>query len=200
MIGKRKKNTQTNSEMEAKSTMSHQNDETIQVEGSESDAVENQQGSSGEIKNDELAILKQEIEEQRDKYLRLFADFDNYRKRTIKEKLELSKTASEDTIVALLPVLDDLGRALKNMDDTEEIKPVKDGIVLIYNKFNNILGLKGLEPINALGKTFDTDFHDAIAQVPVEDQEQKGKVIDETEKGYTLNGKVIRHSKVAVGQ
>lgn len=199
MIGKKKKVTPENTEME-------QNISENQVVTDNKDLDTNRDpeivSPENNLQNIEAEItgLKKDLDDQRDKYLRLFAEFDNFRKRTIKEKLELSKTAAEDIIVALLPVLDDMGRALKNMDDSAEILPVKEGITLIYNKFNNILKIKGLEPIEAEGKDFDTDFHDAIAHVPVEDAEKKGKVIDETEKGYTLNGKVIRHSRVVVGQ
>lgn len=200
MLGKKNKNTRKDNKMEENLTEDTQNVESKTGETHSMIGADDQQEKQTESAIDELSALKREIEDQRDKYLRLFADFDNYRKRSIKEKLELSKMASEDIIYALLPVLDDFGRALKNMGDTDEIMPIKEGIQLIFNKFYNILGVKGLEPIDALGKPFDTDYHDAIAQVPVENEEQRGKVIDETEKGYMLNGKVIRHSKVAVGQ
>lgn len=136
-----------------------------------------------------------------DKYLRLYSEFDNYRKRTQKEKLEFSRNASEEMITALLPVMDDMERALVAVvnagDGTEAIS--KEGFQLIYQKFRNLLVQKGLEPIPSIGESFDVDFHDAITNIPSPSEEMKGKVIDEVEKGYKLNGKVIRYSKVVVG-
>ena len=141
------------------------------------------------------------FDELNDKYLRLYSEFDNYRKRTQKERIELSKTASEEIILNLLPVIDDLERALslavKNSNDIDMIP--KEGIELIYQKFKNILVQKGLEPIQAIGGTFDVDYHDAITNIPAPAENMKGKVVDEVEKGYMLNGKVIRYSKVVVG-
>jgi molecular chaperone GrpE len=136
-----------------------------------------------------------------DKYLRLYSEFDNYRKRTQKERLDLSKTAAEDIILSLLPVIDDLERALTStlkMGDGMEVIP-KEGLQLIYHKFKNLLTVKGLEGIPAIGEIFDVDFHDAITNIPAPSEEMKGKVVDEVEKGYKLNGKVIRYSKVVVG-
>jgi molecular chaperone GrpE len=136
-----------------------------------------------------------------DKYLRLYSEFDNYRKRTQKERIELSKTASEEIILSLLPVLDDIERALvstlKTGDGIEVV--TRDGMELIYLKFKGLLAQKGLEAIASKGESFDVDFHDAITNIPAPSEELKGKVIDEVEKGYKLNGKVIRYSKVVVG-
>jgi molecular chaperone GrpE len=139
--------------------------------------------------------------ELNDKYLRIYSEFDNYRKRTQKERLELSKNAAEDMIVALLPVLDDLERALTlvlKSGDGDEVIP-KEGLQLIYLKFKGLLAQKGLEPIPSMGESFDVDFHDAITNIPAPSEDLKGKVVDEVEKGYKLNGKVIRYSKVVVG-
>jgi len=144
--------------------------------------------------------LEAKVNEINDKYLRLFSEFDNYRKRTIKERIELSKTASEEMIVDLLPVLDDFERAIKSNEESEDCDAIKDGMKLIYNKFKNTLDKKGLQPIEATGNEFDTDFHEAITQIPAPSDDLKGKVVDEIEKGYQLGDKVIRFSKVVIGQ
>jgi molecular chaperone GrpE len=138
--------------------------------------------------------------ELNDKYLRLYSDFDNFRKRTFKEKVELSKYASADIIIKLLPVLDDFDRAIKAFDATSDAgQAVKDGMILISNKFRSILNQQGLEQMRTAGESFDTDFHEAITNIPAPTAEQKGKVVEEVEKGYLLNGKVIRYAKVVVG-
>ena len=135
--------------------------------------------------------------ELNDKYLRLYSDFDNFRKRVIKEKIEMSKTASEDVISSLLPILDDFERALGALEETEK-DPMKEGVILIYNKFKNLLVQKGLADIEAMGEPFDTDVHEAVANVPAPSKDMANKIIDITQKGYTLNGKVIRFAKVVV--
>ena len=138
--------------------------------------------------------------ELNDKYLRLYSDFDNFRKRTLKEKIEQSKFASADIIIKMLPVLDDFERAIKAFDTASIAgQALKDGMVLIYNKFRTILNQQGLEPMRTAGESFDTDFHEAITNFPAPTPEQKGKIVDEVEKGYLLNGKVIRYAKVVVG-
>jgi len=140
-------------------------------------------------------------DELNDKYLRIYSEFDNYRKRTQKERIEFSKTASEEIILSLLPVMDDLERALtstlKTADNMEVIP--KEGLQLIYQKFKGLLVQKGLEVIPAIGEDFSVDFHDALTNIPAPSEDMKGKVVDEVEKGYKLNGKVIRYSKVVVG-
>ena len=148
------------------------------------------------------AVLQSKLNELNDKYLRLYSEFDNYRKRTLKERIELSKTASEEVILSLLPVIDDLERALAatvQSGDGSAAVPA-EGLQLIYQKFIGLLAQKGLEMIPAKGETFDVDFHHALTNIPAPSEELKGKVVDEIEKGYTLNGKVIRFSKVVVGQ
>ena len=146
----------------------------------------------------QLDELKEKYDELNDKYLRLFSEFDNYRKRTAKEKIELSKTASESIMVDLLPILDDFERAIQTMEN-KETDANYEGVVLIYNKFKRTLEQKGLEEINAQGAVFDTDEHEALTNVPVADESQKGKVLDVIQKGYKLNGKVIRYARVVVG-
>ena len=147
-----------------------------------------------------LAEAQQMVNEERDKYLRLSAEFDNYRKRTLKEKAELIKNGDEKTLTAILPVLDDFERALKNMEASEETKAMKEGVELIFSKFQKILGQEGLQAIETEGKEFDTDFHEAIALIPAPSEELKGKILDCVQTGYMLNEKVIRHAKVAVAQ
>lgn len=147
-----------------------------------------------------LAEAQQMVDEERDKYLRLSAEFDNYRKRTLKEKAELIKNGAEKTLTAILPVLDDFERALKNMEASEETKAMKEGVELIFSKFQKILGQEGLQKIETEGQAFDTDYHEAIALIPAPSEEQKGKILDCVQTGYMLNDKVIRHAKVAVAQ
>lgn len=149
--------------------------------------------------DEKLNELEQRIEELNDKYLRLFSEFDNFRKRTQKERLELFKTASEDVMVALLPVLDDFERALKSSDENGVDENFREGVALIYSKLFKILNQKGLESLDSIGKEFDTDYHEAITRIPAEDEFMKGKVVDVVEKGYKLNDKVIRFAKVVVG-
>ncbi len=148
----------------------------------------------------ELEEARKTVEELKDKYLRLSAEFDNFRKRTMKEKAELIKNGGEKAINAILPVLDDLERALQNMQKTDDVKAVYDGIDLIYQKFLKNLHQEGLEKMEPVGKDFDTDYHEAIALVPAQSEEQKGKVLDCVQTGYKLNEKVIRHAKVVVAQ
>jgi molecular chaperone GrpE len=143
--------------------------------------------------------LQKRFDELSDKYLRIYSEFDNYRKRTLKERIELSKTASEDIIKTLLPILDDLERALKSHQGSKTPHIHAEGVQLIYNKLRNILNQKGLEEIQALGLPLNTDFHEAITQTPAPTPELKDKIVDVIEKGYTLQGKVIRFSKVVVG-
>ena len=141
-----------------------------------------------------------EAAEWRDKYLRLYAEFDNYRKRNIKERGELLSTASADVIKEMLPILDDFDRAVKANETVEDLAIVKEGFVLIHNKLYKKLEGKGLTPIHAKDQVFDTDFHEAITQIPAPTPEMKGKVVDEVEKGYLLNERIIRFSKVVIGQ
>lgn len=146
-----------------------------------------------------VAELEEKAAKDKDDYIRLMAEFDNYRRRTSQEKLELVSMASTDTIKGLLPVLDDCERALKVLQESADSDAAKEGTELIYNKLMSYLKSKGLAVIEALGQPFDTDLHEAVAQFPVQDEEKKGKVFDVVQTGYTLNGKVIRFAKVVVG-
>jgi molecular chaperone GrpE len=150
-------------------------------------------------KDIEIAELKKEMDDLRDKYVRLYADFDNYKKRTAKEKLELIQTAGKDIIKDLLPVVDDFERALKALENSTDPNAAKEGMKLIHSKFVANLSVKGLKPMESIGQNFDADLHEAITEIPAPTPKQAGKVIDELEKGYYLNGKLIRFAKVIVG-
>lgn len=141
-----------------------------------------------------------QINELNDKYLRLYSEFDNYRKRTSKERLELFKTAGQDILTDLLPVLDDFDRAMQNMDSSDDTEAIQTGINLIYTKFKSILENKGLKHFKSIETEFDPEVHEAITKIPAPNKKLKGKVVDEIEKGYMLNDKVIRFAKVVVGE
>lgn len=147
---------------------------------------------------EQLEVAKKEVEQYKDKYLRAVAEFDNYRKRTLKEKAELLLNGSEKAVCAFLPILDDFERAIA--DKTEDVNAIKEGVQIIFNKFNKTLESLGVRKIETEGKDFDVDFHEAVAMVPGMGDDKKGKVIDCVQTGYQLNDKVIRHAKVAVGQ
>lgn len=147
---------------------------------------------------EQLEAAKKEVEQYKDKYLRAVAEFDNYRKRTLKEKAELLLNGSEKTVCAFLPILDDFERAIA--DKTEDVNAIKEGMQIIFNKFNKTFESLGVKKIETEGKDFDVDFHEAVAMVPGMGDDKKGKVIDCLQTGYQLNEKVIRHAKVAVGQ
>lgn len=147
---------------------------------------------------EQLEAVKKEVEQYKDKYLRAVAEFDNYRKRTLKEKAELLLNGSEKAVCAFLPILDDFERA--TADKTEDVNAIKEGMQIIFNKFNKTLESLGVKKIETEGKDFDVDFHEAVAMVPGMGDDKKGKVIDCVQTGYQLNDKVIRHAKVAVGQ
>ena len=148
---------------------------------------------------EELETANYKIAEINDKYLRLYSEFDNFRKRTIKEKSDIYKTAGEDVILSIISIVDDFERALKNTEDNEENKAHREGLELIFNKFKKILENKNVIEIDAMGKEFDTDLHEAITQIPAPSEDMKDKVIDVVEKGYTMNDKVIRFAKVVTG-
>ena len=168
------------------------------VENAEqTDSTVNQTVETPELSAEEK--LQAEVQQLNDKYLRLYAEFDNYKRRTQKERVELLQTAGKDVIVSLLPVLDDFDRALKAMETAADVAPVKEGILLVSTKFKNTLAQKGLKDVSSINEPFNTDFHEAITNIPAPTEDLKGKVIDEVEKGYTLNDNVIRFAKVVVG-
>ena len=143
--------------------------------------------------------LQEELAQANDKYLRLYAEFDNFRRRTIKERAEARETEGKELLVALLPVLDDFERAQRSMEKAVDVAPVKEGVTLIQNKLKNILGQKGLKEMASIGAPFDADLHEAITNIPAPTDDLKGKVVDEMEKGYYLKDRVIRFAKVVVG-
>lgn len=147
-----------------------------------------------------LEKAQETIEEQKDKYLRLSAEFDNYRKRTMKEKAELILNGGEKSLSSILPVVDDFERAIKMMETATDVNAVKEGVELIYNKFLAVLAQNGVKVIDTKDKPLDTDFHEAIAVIPAPSEAQKGKILDCVQTGYTLNDKVLRHAKVVVGE
>ena len=144
--------------------------------------------------------LKEELQTQKDKYLRLFAEFDNFKKRSARENIELRQTAGKEIITSLLDVLDDMDRAERQLQSAGNIDQVKDGIQLVFSKLRNTLQSRGLKAMQSIGTDFDVEKHEAITEVPVQDEKQKGKVIDEVQKGYYLNDKIIRFAKVVVGK
>ncbi|AZI26095.1 nucleotide exchange factor GrpE [Pedobacter agri] len=175
-------------------------------ENTSENAAENVENTDAEVNETEKAPelsaeekLQAEVQQLNDKYLRLYAEFDNYKRRTQKERVELLQTAGKDVIVSLLPVLDDFDRALKAMETAADVAPVKEGILLVSTKLKNTLAQKGLKDVESINQPFDTDFHEAITNIPAPSDDLKGKVIDEVEKGYTLNDNVIRFAKVVVG-
>ena len=147
-----------------------------------------------------IAELESDIEESKDKYLRLYAEFENYKRRTVKERIELMRTAAQDTMSSLLPILDDFDRAKKSADNEDTDEQFSEGVTLVYNKLHNTLENKGLQAMETQDEVFNPELHDAITEIPAPSKEMKGKIIDTIEKGYTLNDKIIRHAKVVVGK
>lgn len=203
-MGKENINTEPNERAEEytdkESTILNQEEENIasgEIEGTEAEDA-SRQAEEAQPEVDEATALKAELEEAKDKYLRLYSEFENFRRRNAKERLELIKTANEELVTALLPVLDDFERATKAMG--EDVKAVKEGVELIYNKLNKSLEQKGLKPMGDLkGKDFDADLHEAITHTPAPEESLKGKIVDVIENGYYLNDKVIRYAKVIIG-
>lgn len=157
-------------------------------------------GDDEENANNEADKLKAELQEQKDKYLRLFAEFDNAKRRQAKERIELMQTAGKEIIISLLDVLDDSERAEKQFQTTEDVQQIKEGISIVFNKLRNILQSKGLKPMESIGHEFDVEKHDAITEIPAPTPSLVGKVVDEVTKGYYLNDKIIRHAKAIIGK
>jgi molecular chaperone GrpE len=177
-----------------------------EIQGSNSKSEKEKQQINDQQINVETGEIKAEpdyesiVSEWKDKYLRLSAEFDNYRKRTLKEKIELSKYGSEEVLKSLLPVVDDFERGLKTLEQATDMNALKEGIGLIYSKFADFLKQKGLKEIEAINCDFNTDLHEAVTKIPVDDKEKCGKIVDVIQKGYLLDEKVIRYSKVVVGE
>lgn len=170
----------------------------MQAEAEQLNAQAEAEGELG-TEVDEAAKLRAELDEMQKKYLYLLSEFENYKRRTAKERLDLFKTASKDLLVELLPVLDDFERGLQAMEVSTDVAAVKTGVDLVYNKFKGILTNKGLQPMDSVGADFDTELHEAISQVPASEEAQKNKIMAEVEKGYKLNEQVVRYAKVIVG-
>lgn len=169
-------------------------------EQQQTDAAETMEMSEVDKLTAELVEVRSKMAELNDSYMRLMADFDNYRKRTLKEKTDLIKTGGESALKNLLPVIDDFERAIKAMQSTEEVSPLLEGVELIYHKFIAYLGAQGVREIETCEAVFDTEYHEAITMIPAPCEELKGKIMDCVQKGYTLHDKVIRFAKVVVGE
>jgi molecular chaperone GrpE len=173
------------------------NQEQLNVEG-ENTSAESQENNTTSA-NEAVRDFEAELKEKDDKYLRLYAEFENYKRRTSAERIELFKTAGQEIMLAMIPVLDDFERALKAMETATDINSVKEGIELVSHKFKNTLVSKGLKQMESVGQPFNADLHEAITNIPAPTEDMKDKVIDEVEKGYYLGEKVIRYAKVIVG-
>ena len=173
--------------------------ELPETENGQEDSVEDKGQESDNSEKDE-EDFEAKLSELQDKYLRLSAEFDNYRKRTLRERIELTKSAGENIIVGLLPVMDDFDRAMSLMEKVSDCKAMKEGIDLIYVKMKDFLKQQGVKEIDAINKDFDTDLHEAVTKIPAVEKKKKGKVVDVIQKGYYLNDKIIRYSKVVVGE
>lgn len=166
----------------------------------EDNANETDSNENSSDADNELDSIKLQLKDADDKFLRLYAEFDNYKRRTLKERAELLQTAGKEVIVSFLPIIDDFERALKAAEKSNDIESYKEGVALIHNKFLSTLANKGLKSIESIGEEFNVDLHEAITKIPAPSKELVGKVIDETEKGYSLNGHVVRFAKVIVGE
>jgi molecular chaperone GrpE len=199
---------------ESKSTEEEKNvqDEVIEDQKEEKDLTDTEKsvidekeektahGASKKKKVSREKELEAKLKEQHDKYLRLSAEFDNYRKRMMKERIELTQYAAADILTKILPFMDDFERAMVSMKTSQDAEAVRQGIELIYNKFKEYISQQGIKEIDAMNQEFNTDFHDAVTRFPVQEEDKKGKVVDVIVKGYTLNDKVIRYSRVVVGE
>ena len=184
--------------------------ETLEQEGAEQVAEKASSESDKESKSgrrkkkrkssDELIEIQQELGELKEKYLRLFAEFDNYKKRNVKERMELINSAAKNTLTSILPILDDFDRAKKSADDENSSEVFSEGVSMVYKRLYSVLEQQGLEAMDSDGESFDPEFHEAISEIPAPNEDQKGIIIDTIEKGYLLNDKIIRHAKVVVGK
>lgn len=195
-----KKQEEWKEELEEDATQEIPQEDITDVEDNDVEEDLNEDEASEETLEKQVEELTTQVNDWKDKYLRLSAEFDNYRKRTMKEKAELILNGSEKSIVSFLPIVDDLERAVKNAETSTDTEAIKKGIDLIYDKFLSILSQFGVKKIEAEGQPLDTDYSEAIAMIPAPVEELKGKVLDTVQTGYTMNDKVIRHAKVVVGE
>lgn len=204
MLKNKKKNPEKenmNSGNEEKQNIEQELEQLSEILSHQGDGGDSENTPAGDVLDQTLEEdkLRDELAESNNKYLRLYAEFDNYKRRTNKERQELLQTAGKDVLVSLLPVVDDFDRALKSMENATDVAPVKEGIVLVQNKLKSFLSQKGIKEMESVGTVFDAEIHEAITNIPAPSDDLKGKVIDEVEKGYYLNEKVIRFAKVVVG-
>ncbi len=181
-----------------------ESEEEVAREKAVEESLEEEKPETGEEEEEEEEVKEPTAEEKlaelQDKYLRLVAEYDNFRKRTLKEKIDLQRSANENMLGALLPVADDFDRALHSVEEAKDIKAVKEGFKLIYGKFNVFMNQHGVKEIEAVNKEFDTDLHEAITKIPAPSKKMKGKVVDVIQKGYYLNDRVLRFAKVVIGE
>ena len=204
MLKNKKKNQKQevmNEDNEVKQDIEQELEQVSEILSHQGDGGDSGNVPAGDVQDQtsEEEKLQAELAEANNKYLRLYAEFDNYKRRTNKERIDLLATAGKDVLVSLLPVVDDFDRALKSMETATDVTSVKEGIVLVQSKLKNILTQKGLKEMESIGTVFDADIHEAITNIPAPSDDLKGKIIDEVEKGYYLNDKVIRFAKVVVG-
>jgi molecular chaperone GrpE len=202
---KNKLKMETNTDTENKADASNSNEMMNEIfenltpnNSDENSELNSEVGNNDNVQSPE-ELLKQEIAIANDKYIRLYSEFDNYRRRTAKEKIDLMNNGASDFYKTLLPVIDDFDRALKSINEASDVEALKIGVDLIYNKFKTTLTSKGLKEMESVGQVFDAELHEAITQIPSPSADMKGKIVDELEKGYYLNEKVIRYAKVVVG-
>ncbi len=189
-----------NNEQEKELTNDSTTENTAENPVNESEQTDNTVTNEEQKAEEPVKTIEQELAEAKDKYLRLYSDFENYKRRTSKERVELMMTANKEVLVSLIPVLDDFERASKAMEKATEVSAVKEGVELVSHKLKTILTSKGLKEMESTNKPFDSEFHEAITNIPAPSEDMKGKVIDTVEKGYLLNERVIRFAKVVVGE
>jgi molecular chaperone GrpE len=199
------KNNKMNAEKESETLNNEEVLSTAEESKETENLSENQNNGSNDVSEEKLIQSKEEeyllqLKDSQDKFIRLMAEFDNFRKRTLKERTELIKTAGEDILLNILPVVDDFERGIQVIDKSEDLESVKQGIHLIYNKFREFLNQRGVKEIEAIQQDFNVDVHEAITKIPAPSEDLKGKVVDVVQKGYVLNEKVIRFAKVVVGE
>ena len=199
MSDKTTHNKKNSNESADKMTQNEHSEEVLANESAAGQTGEDEQALV-EIDEEKVKKLEADLDELKDKHLRLVAEFDNFRRRTAKERIELTQTAGKDVLQSMLTVLDDVDRASKQLETTTDITVLKEGISLVFNKLRNILMQKGLKVMDASGKEFDADLHEAITEIPAPTPDMVGKVVDVVEQGYYLNDKLIRHAKVVVGK
>lgn len=200
MLKNKKKTTEEEKVASDNQTQSEMEQNVEQAEQQQAEPTAEAEGEVNEVEEvSPEEKLRAELKEANDKYLRLYAEFDNYKRRTNKERIELLQSAGKDVLLSLLPIADDFDRAIKYMNTSSDIEAVKEGIVLVSSKFKSTLTQKGVKEMESIGTAFDADLHEAITNIPAPSEDMKGKVIDEVEKGYFLNDKVIRFAKVVVG-